>query len=201
MITILATSQASISRRLATRSTTSPAGSATSKNDAVPAAVSNPTWNVDARNSTTAASGSATAVTAEPISLTDCPPHSSMKSRCRQRLPDTDAAPPPALAPAAAPASSPSDFRLSEIGLSEIEPVTPEFAMAPILTNGHHQSTCFPPPPPARPAHSPPSTDRRWCHSPINGPTMGLGHPARTPSTDRRWGRLHHRSHSRGELV
>ena len=28
-----------------------------------------------------------------------------------------------------------------------------------------------------------PSSDRRWCHSPINGPTMGQPVPARTPGT------------------
>src|SRR5262245_35567977 len=85
-MSILAASQMIISRRLATRSTTRPAGSATSRKHAVAAAASNPTSNVVACKRTTATSGSATIVTADPISLIACPVHSSMKSRCRHKL-------------------------------------------------------------------------------------------------------------------
>ncbi|GGN65254.1 hypothetical protein GCM10011579_035530 [Streptomyces albiflavescens] len=56
--------------RLEPRSTSAPAGSAISANAAVVAAVSSPTWNVLALSATTATSGSAISVTAEPISLT-----------------------------------------------------------------------------------------------------------------------------------
>jgi hypothetical protein len=73
-----------ISARLARRSTMAPAGSAISAKARVDAEVRRPTWNVDARSTTTAVSGSASRVTAEPISLTVCPLHKSMKSRCRQ---------------------------------------------------------------------------------------------------------------------
>ena len=62
-----------------------PAGSATSRNGSVLIAVSRPTWKVLTSSSTTAASGSASRVIALPISLTDCPPHRSRKSRCRHR--------------------------------------------------------------------------------------------------------------------
>jgi hypothetical protein len=84
MISIRAASHQIISHRLGRRSTMAPAGSAISAKARVDAEVSRPTWNVDARSTTTAVSGSASRVTAEPISLTVCPLHSSMKSRCRQ---------------------------------------------------------------------------------------------------------------------
>src|SRR5690349_3746142 len=87
MITIRATSHQIMSRRLARRSTSAPAGRAMSANAAVAAAVSRPTWNVDARRTTTAVSGSASWVTEEPISLTDWPLHSSRKFRCCHRDP------------------------------------------------------------------------------------------------------------------
>ena len=54
-----------------------------SANAAVAVAVSRPTWKVDAPSTTTAVSGKASWVIAEPISLTDCPVHSSRKLRCR----------------------------------------------------------------------------------------------------------------------
>jgi len=86
MITIRATSHQIISRRLAHRSTSAPAGRAMSANARVDAEVGRPTWNVEARSTTTAVSGSASRVTEEPISLTDWPLHSSRKFRCRHRL-------------------------------------------------------------------------------------------------------------------
>ena len=58
-----------------------------SANATVAAKVSKPTWNVDARSTTTAVSGKASWVTAEPISLPVCPLHSSRKFRCRHRVP------------------------------------------------------------------------------------------------------------------
>ena len=69
--------------RLASRSTTSPAGSAMIRNGSVLAVASRPTLNVDACSRTTAISGTASRVTAEPSSLTAWPDHSSRKSRCR----------------------------------------------------------------------------------------------------------------------
>src|SRR5689334_19868954 len=112
MITIRATSHQIMSRRLAHRSTSAPAGRAMRANAAVDAAVSRPTWKVDARSATTAVSGSASWVTEEPISLTDWPLHSSRKFRCRHRLVPTlygyhrdeedDAVPAMKLTPAAA---------------------------------------------------------------------------------------------------
>jgi hypothetical protein len=83
MISIRAASHQIISLRLARRSTMAPAGSAMSAKARVDAEVSRPTWNVEARSTTTAVSGSASRVIAAPISLTACPLHSSMKSRCR----------------------------------------------------------------------------------------------------------------------
>jgi hypothetical protein len=73
--------------RLGRRSTSAPAGSATTANARGAAAESRPTCNVLAASRTTAVSGSASWVTAEPISLTVCLPHSSRKSRCRQSPP------------------------------------------------------------------------------------------------------------------
>ena len=87
MISIRAASHQIMSRRLARRSTRAPAGRAMSANAAVAAEVSKPTWNVDAPSTTTAVSGKASWVTAEPISLTVCPLHSSRKFRCRHRDP------------------------------------------------------------------------------------------------------------------
>ena len=87
MISIRATSHQIISGRLAHRSTRAPAGRAMSANAAVAAAVSRPTWKVDAWRTTTAVSGRASWVTAEPISLTVCPAHSSRKFRCRHSVP------------------------------------------------------------------------------------------------------------------
>ena len=84
MIRVRAASHQIISCRLACRSTIAPAGRAMSANASVPAAASNPTWKVVACRTTTAVSGSASWVTAEPISLTVCPLHSSRKLRCRQ---------------------------------------------------------------------------------------------------------------------
>jgi hypothetical protein len=55
---------------LATRSTTSPAGKAANRKQAVPAAARRPTSKVVACKRTTAASGNATIVTPDPISLT-----------------------------------------------------------------------------------------------------------------------------------
>jgi hypothetical protein len=69
MISIRARSHQIISRRLGRRSTTAPAGRAISANAAVEAALSRPTWNVVARSTTTAVSGSASRVIADPISL------------------------------------------------------------------------------------------------------------------------------------
>jgi len=86
MISIRATSHQIISGRLTHRSTRAPAGSAMSANAAVAAEVSRPTWKVDARSTTTAVSGKASWVIAEPISLTDCPVHSSRKFRCRHSV-------------------------------------------------------------------------------------------------------------------
>jgi hypothetical protein len=54
---------------------------------AVAAEVSRPTWNVVARSTTTAVSGRASWVIAEPSSLTVWPLHSSMNPRLRQREP------------------------------------------------------------------------------------------------------------------
>jgi len=87
MITIRATSHQIIRRRLAHRSTRAPAGRAMSANAAVAAEVSRPTWRVEAWRITTAVSGSASWVTAEPISLTVCPAHSRRKFRCRHSVP------------------------------------------------------------------------------------------------------------------
>src|SRR5512139_3691201 len=72
-----------ISRCLALRSTTTPAGSEISRKGSVDIAPRTPTCNVEAFNTRTAIIGSASWVTALPSSLTDCPPHRSMKSRSR----------------------------------------------------------------------------------------------------------------------
>src|SRR5580658_9356764 len=86
MISIRATSHQIISHRLARRSTMAPAGRAISANGRVAAAVSAPTWKVEAWSTTTAVSGSASWVTAEPVSLTVCPLHRSRKLRFRQSV-------------------------------------------------------------------------------------------------------------------
>src|SRR5579864_4050736 len=86
MISIRARSHQIIRRRLARRSTRAPAGRAISAKARVAAELSRPTWNVLACSTTTAVSGSASTVTAEPISLTVWPLHSNRKSRCRQSV-------------------------------------------------------------------------------------------------------------------
>jgi hypothetical protein len=58
-----------------------------SANAAVAADVSRPTWKVEAWRITTAVSGKASWVTAEPISLMLCPAHSRRKFRCRHSVP------------------------------------------------------------------------------------------------------------------
>jgi hypothetical protein len=87
MISIRAVSHQIISGRLTHRSTRAPAGKAMSANAAVAAEVSRPTWNVDAPSATTAVSGKASWVIAEPSSLTDCPAHRNRKFRCRHSVP------------------------------------------------------------------------------------------------------------------
>ena len=84
MISIRPASHQIIRRRLAYRSTSAPAGRAISAKANVAAEVSRPTSKVPACRTTTAVSGSASWVTAEPISLTVCPLHSNRKFRCRQ---------------------------------------------------------------------------------------------------------------------
>jgi hypothetical protein len=70
MMSVRAASQASMMPRLVRRSTMAPAGRAMSANAAVAAEVSRPTSKVLALSATTAVSGSANWVTADPISLT-----------------------------------------------------------------------------------------------------------------------------------
>ena len=69
------------------RSTIAPAGSPTSKKAAVLDEVKRPTSNVVACSVITATRGIARRLTWLPSSLTDCPAHSSRKSRCQIRLP------------------------------------------------------------------------------------------------------------------
>src|ERR1700678_829869 len=74
MISRRAASQAIMIPRLGRRSTSAPAGSAITANARVAAALRRPTSNVLAASRTTAVSGSASWVTAEPTSLTVWPP-------------------------------------------------------------------------------------------------------------------------------